>query len=78
MFSSRLPDHLQTNALTVALHEASLAGVAVSDLTASNPTVAALPYPPDLLAALIPGAIHRGDRKILPGNDFVELEIELA
>jgi alanine-synthesizing transaminase len=52
MFSSRLPEHLQTNALTVALHEASLAGVRVTDLTPSNPTVAGLPYPPDLLAAL--------------------------
>ena len=52
MFSRRLPPHAETNRLTQALAAARARGAAIVDLTLSNPTAAALPYPHDLLAPL--------------------------
>lgn len=52
MFSSRLPPQTDTNELTRALAELRAAGVAIADLTESNPTRAGIPYPDGLLASL--------------------------
>jgi alanine-synthesizing transaminase len=52
MFSRRLPDRLQPNAVSRVLERLRAAGASIIDLTESNPTHAALPYPPGLLAAL--------------------------
>ena len=52
MFSSRLPAHLEPNALTRALEHARAAGAPLIDLTLSNPTQAGFEYPPDILRAL--------------------------
>jgi aspartate/methionine/tyrosine aminotransferase len=52
MVSSRIPRQLQPNALTSAVAAARARGVAICDLTASNPTRAGIPYPGDLLAPL--------------------------
>jgi len=53
MFSRRLPSHLgTTNALTRRLQQLRADGVAIVDLTQSNPTRAGIPYPADLLQAL--------------------------
>ena len=52
MFSRRLPPHAETNWLTQALVAARARGTAIVDLTQSNPTAAAFPYPHDLLAPL--------------------------
>jgi hypothetical protein len=49
MFSRRLPENLEPNAL--ALFQAAK-GRAPYDLTVSNPTACSLPYPDDLLATL--------------------------
>ena len=50
--SSRLPPSLAANRLSVELECARHAGVPLVDLTESNPTRVALPYPPGLLAPL--------------------------
>lgn len=52
MRSSRLPESLVPNRLSTAVARARAAGRSLTDLTESNPTRAALPYPPDLLAPL--------------------------
>jgi alanine-synthesizing transaminase len=52
MFSSRLPDRLTPNALGRALAGLRESGVAILDLTATNPTKVGLAYPADLLNAL--------------------------
>ena len=52
MLSRRLPPHAELNALTRALARRREAGARVLDLTESNPTRAALAYPPDLLRNL--------------------------
>lgn len=52
MFSRRLPAQAHTNALTLRLAQLRASGADVVDLTASNPTRAGIPYPPDLLAPL--------------------------
>ncbi len=52
MTSSRLPANLEPNALTRAVDAKRRRGVAVADLTESNPTRVGLSYPPALLAAL--------------------------
>ncbi|HEY8535831.1 MAG TPA: pyridoxal phosphate-dependent aminotransferase [Vicinamibacterales bacterium] len=52
MFSSRVPADLSPNALAVAVERMRLAGRRFADLTVSNPTVAGIEYPPDLLAPL--------------------------
>jgi aspartate/methionine/tyrosine aminotransferase len=52
MFSNRLPPHADVNALSRALESMRAAGVAIVDLTESNPTRAGLPYPSDLLSSL--------------------------
>lgn len=52
MWSHRLPPHAELNALSRALDSMRAAGVAIADLTESNPTRAGLPYPSDLLASL--------------------------
>lgn len=51
MFSSRFPRDFQHNPLTRALAALRRAGTTVLDLTASNPTQAALPYPPEVVRA---------------------------
>jgi aspartate/methionine/tyrosine aminotransferase len=45
MFSSRLPAHLASNALSDAVERARAAGIAFHDLTETNPTAVGLPYP---------------------------------
>ena len=52
MFSRRLPPHAEPNALSRALDTLRAAGAPIADLTESNPTRAAIPYPGDLLASL--------------------------
>ena len=52
MFSRRLPPHAEQNALSKALSALHAQGTPVVDLTESNPTRAAIPYPDDLLASL--------------------------
>ena len=52
MFSQRLPAHAELNALTRTLGRLRASGVAVMDLTESNPTRVGLSYPADLLSAL--------------------------
>jgi aspartate/methionine/tyrosine aminotransferase len=51
MFSNRLPGHADVNALSRAVARLTSAGTSLVDLTESNPTHAALPYPVDLLSA---------------------------
>lgn len=51
-FSRRLPPRTDINELTRMRHALQAAGAHVVDLTASNPTTANLPYPPDILAPL--------------------------
>jgi len=51
MFSNRLPAHAEVNALSQAVARLQSAGVAIADLTESNPTRADIPYPQDLLAS---------------------------
>ena len=50
--SSRVPRGAAPNPLTRALVRLRADGVAVADLTGSNPTQVELPYPADLLAPL--------------------------
>jgi aspartate/methionine/tyrosine aminotransferase len=52
MFSARLPAVLAPNAVAVRLAELRASGVSIVDLTQTNPTVAGLPYPPELTDAL--------------------------
>lgn len=52
MTSSRLPSSLEPNALSRAIDAKRRRGVAVADLTESNPTRVGLQYPPALLASL--------------------------
>lgn len=52
MASSRLPSDLTVNATTRALDALARRGIAVDDLTESNPTRVGLHYPQDLLAPL--------------------------
>ena len=51
-FSNRLPPDAAPNALSRAVHAMQAERIPFADLTESNPTVAGLPYPSDLLAAL--------------------------
>ena len=51
-FSSRLPPFIEANALSTATAAARAAGVAVADLTESNPTSVGLACPADLLDPL--------------------------
>ncbi len=50
--SRRLPPHAQPNAITLRLEAIRAAGATIIDLTESNPTLAGLRYPDDLLAPL--------------------------
>ena len=52
MTSSRLPDNLQANALSIAVEDKRRQNIAFIDLTESNPTRVGLSYPADLLEAL--------------------------
>jgi aspartate/methionine/tyrosine aminotransferase len=52
MFSDRLPPHAETNRLTQAIAALRARRAPFTDLTASNPTQAGIPYPGDLLTAL--------------------------
>ncbi len=52
MFSRRLPPHAQPNALSHATTALRAEGVPIADLTESNPTRVAIPYPDGLLASL--------------------------
>lgn len=51
-FSDRVPSATSPNALTKKLTSLRAAGIAVVDLTETNPTAVGLPYPQDLLGAL--------------------------
>jgi hypothetical protein len=51
MFSSRFPRDFQHNQLTRTISGLRRAGAAILDLTASNPTQAAVRYPPEVLRA---------------------------
>ena len=61
MISERLPPHSGPNALTRRLDGLRAAGEVYVDLTQSNPTQAAIPYPADLLAPLGDAAALRYD-----------------
>jgi len=52
VFSSRLPARLESNAFSIAVAGLRRSGVALVDLTVSNPTQVGLLYPQDLLASL--------------------------
>ncbi len=52
MFSNRLPPHAEINPLSRARSALEAAGVAIADLTESNPTAVGIVYPDDLLAVL--------------------------
>jgi aspartate/methionine/tyrosine aminotransferase len=52
MFSSRLPRHLGPNIVSQAVGQARAAGAIRFDLTETNPTTVALPYPEQLASAL--------------------------
>jgi aspartate/methionine/tyrosine aminotransferase len=52
MFSNRLPPHAEINALSRVRARLDAAGVAVADLTESNPTAVGIVYPRDMLAGL--------------------------
>ncbi len=52
MISSRLPQSLEPNAVARAIDAKRRAGVAIHDLTATNPTTAGFTYPPELLQPL--------------------------
>lgn len=52
VFSSRLPSRLSSNAFSLAVAELRRRGVALADLTVTNPTRVGLPYPQALLASL--------------------------
>lgn len=52
MFSSRLPHHLEPNALSLATTALEAAGVDLLDLTETNPTNVGLAYSSDVLACM--------------------------
>jgi aspartate/methionine/tyrosine aminotransferase len=52
VFSRRLPPHAEPNALSRALDTLRAEGAQIADLTESNPTRVAIPYPGGLLASL--------------------------
>lgn len=52
VFSRRLPWQVEPNAVTRAINELRAAGVSIVDLTESNPTRCAIPYPDGLLDSL--------------------------
>ena len=55
MFSNRLPPHSEINPLSRARSALEAAGVAIADLTESNPTGVGIVYPDDLLDVLSAG-----------------------
>ena len=61
MFSSRVPGELGPNTLASAVERMRLSGDGYDDLTLSNPTEAAIDYPPDLLAPLADAASLKYD-----------------
>jgi alanine-synthesizing transaminase len=61
MFSSRVPADLTPNRLTRAVQRARAAGTRLLDLTATNPTAAAISYPASLLAPLADAGALRYD-----------------
>ena len=52
MLSNRLPPHADVNALSRVVESLRQDGVAIVDLTESNPTRVGIAYPPDLLSGL--------------------------
>ena len=52
MFSVRVPRNLAPNALSLRLDALRASNAPLLDLTATNPTTAGIPYPPDMLAPL--------------------------
>ena len=53
MFSSRLPASLAPNRISTAVDDARARGVALLDLTESNPTVVGIDYPADAIRAAL-------------------------
>jgi alanine-synthesizing transaminase len=66
--SSRLPARFDSNALTQALEELKASGVAILDLTVSNPIAAGLHFPADALRAALGGAGVSGYSPDATGN----------
>ena len=56
MFSNRLPAHAEINALSQAVESVRRAGADIIDLTQSNPTLAGIGYPANLLERLADGS----------------------
>jgi aspartate/methionine/tyrosine aminotransferase len=61
MFSNRLPPHSETNRLTRAVGALRAAGIAIIDLTESNPTTVGIAYPGDLFDELSADRVSRYD-----------------
>lgn len=68
MFSSRLPDRLAPNRLTLAVASAKASGTQFLDLTVSNPSLVGLEAPAGLLAPLADpaGALYRPEPLGMP------------
>lgn len=58
--SSRLPGPFESNALTTALGELRQHGIAITDLTVSNPITAGLVFPPEALRTALTDACISG------------------
>jgi alanine-synthesizing transaminase len=59
VFSRRVPSHSEPNRISRAVRALRTAGTTFADLTESNPTRAAIPYPTEIIGALSdPAALH--------------------
>lgn len=84
--SSRLPADLAPNRLTAAIARVRASGRPIADLTASNPTRVALPYPPGLLAPLAsvealayePAPFGTADAKAAVVDDYARRGVAVA
>jgi aspartate/methionine/tyrosine aminotransferase len=65
MFSNRLPPHSETNRLTRVAQALRAAGIAIIDLTESNPTTVGIAYPGDLFDELSAARVSRYDPQAL-------------
>ena len=86
MFSSRVPGDLTANRLTRAIERVRAAGGRILDLTATNPTTAAIPYPDSMLAALAdsralhyePAPLGLAAARAAVANDYLRHGINVA
>jgi aspartate/methionine/tyrosine aminotransferase len=65
MLSNRLPPHSETNRLTRAVRALRAAGIAIIDLTESNPTTVGIAYPGDLFDEFSAARVGRYDPQAL-------------